>query len=184
MPFINIGCFLVLYKAHISAWPIILLWRVGRGREPWERSEAVGVNDNEWHLHHSPSRVPPRSSGRIKGGATTVEEKRGLGLDFSLCGSRPWGAAAFLLCSFILLLKCFKRSPVPASILSRSKICVTPTQYLNLEGQFTQKCKFCHHLLILKYFQTCMNVFVLLNTKEDILKNVGNRAVRGYHWLP
>ncbi len=26
-------------------------------------------------------------------------------------------------------------------------------------------------------FQTCMNVFVLLNTKEDILKNVGNRAV-------
>ncbi len=24
-------------------------------------------------------------------------------------------------------------------------------------------------------FQTCMNVFVLLNTKEYILKNVGNR---------
>ncbi len=24
---------------------------------------------------------------------------------------------------------------------------------------------------------TCMNVFVLLNTKEDILKNVGSRAV-------
>ncbi len=29
-----------------------------------------------------------------------------------------------------------------------------------------------------------MNVFVLLNTKEDILKNVGNRAVLGHHWLP
>ncbi len=28
----------------------------------------------------------------------------------------------------------------------------------------------------LKYFQTCMNVFVLLNTKEDILKNVGNSS--------
>ncbi len=32
--------------------------------------------------------------------------------------------------------------------------------------------------------QTCMNVFVLLNTKEDILKNVGKRAVLGHHWLP
>ncbi len=28
-----------------------------------------------------------------------------------------------------------------------------------------------------------MNVFVLLNTKEDILKNVGNRAVLGHHWV-
>ncbi len=28
-----------------------------------------------------------------------------------------------------------------------------------------------------------MNVFVLLNTKEDILKNVGNRAVLGQHRL-
>ncbi len=28
-----------------------------------------------------------------------------------------------------------------------------------------------------------MNVFVLLTTKEDILKNVGNRAVLGHHWL-
>ncbi len=38
------------------------------------------------------SRVPRRSSGRIKGGATTVEEERGPGLDFNLCfvcGSRP-----------------------------------------------------------------------------------------------
>ncbi len=38
------------------------------------------------------SRVPRRSSGRIKGGATTVEDERGPGLDFSLCfvcGSRP-----------------------------------------------------------------------------------------------
>jgi len=29
-----------------------------------------------------------------------------------------------------------------------------------------------HNLLILKLFQTCMNFFLLLNTKEDILKNV------------
>ncbi len=31
---------------------------VGRGREPWERSEAGGVNDNEWHLRHSPVSSP------------------------------------------------------------------------------------------------------------------------------
>ncbi len=52
------------------------------------------------------SRVPRRSSGRIKGGATTVEDERGPGLDFSLCfvcGSRPWGAAALLLCLFIFI---------------------------------------------------------------------------------
>ncbi len=38
------------------------------------------------------SRVPRRSSGRIKGGVTTEEDERGPGLDFSLCfvcGSRP-----------------------------------------------------------------------------------------------
>ncbi len=29
-----------------------ILWRVGRGREPWERSEAGGVIGNERHLHH------------------------------------------------------------------------------------------------------------------------------------
>ncbi len=62
------------------------------------------------------SRVPRRSSGRIKGGATTVEDERGPGLDFNLCfvcGSRPWGAAALLLCLFICLLNFFKCSPVP-----------------------------------------------------------------------
>ncbi len=53
---------------------------------------------------------------------------------------------------------------------------------MELKGQFTQKLKFCHNLLPLKYFQTCMNVFILLNTKEDILKNVGNRAVLGHHF--
>ncbi len=36
----------------------ITLWRVGRGREPWERSEAGGVNDNERHLRHSPVSSP------------------------------------------------------------------------------------------------------------------------------
>ncbi len=64
------------------------------------------------------SRVPQRSFGRVKWGVTTVEDERGPGLDFSLCfvcGSRPWGTAAFHLCLFILLLKCRECSPVPAS---------------------------------------------------------------------
>ncbi len=34
------------------------MWWVGRGREPWERSEAGGVNDNERHLRHSPVSSP------------------------------------------------------------------------------------------------------------------------------
>ncbi len=37
---------------------IVLLWRVGRGREPWERSEAGGVIGNERHLRHSPVSSP------------------------------------------------------------------------------------------------------------------------------
>ncbi len=31
---------------------------MGRDREPWERSETGGVNDNERHLHHSPVSSP------------------------------------------------------------------------------------------------------------------------------
>ncbi len=59
------------------------------------------------------------ASEEIKGGVTTVEDERGPGLDFSLCfvcGSHPWGAAAFLLCLFILLLKCLhvRRFPPPS----------------------------------------------------------------------
>ncbi len=34
------------------------MWRVGRGREPWERSEAGGVIGNERHLHRSPFSSP------------------------------------------------------------------------------------------------------------------------------
>ncbi len=36
-----------------------LLWRVGRGRESWDRSEgAVEFNNNKRHLHHSPVSSP------------------------------------------------------------------------------------------------------------------------------
>ncbi len=55
-----------LFPLVNSAWSVHIslliqtrwLWRVGRGREPWERSEAGGVNDNERHLHHSPVSSP------------------------------------------------------------------------------------------------------------------------------
>ncbi len=50
------------------------------------------------------SRFPQKSSGRIKGGAMTVEDERWPGLDFILCfvcGSCLWGAAAwFCVCLF------------------------------------------------------------------------------------
>ncbi len=42
---------------------------------------------------------------------------------------------------------------------------------MTIKGVVYQKCKFCHHLFT-KLFQTCMSFFILLNTKEDILKNV------------
>ncbi len=61
-----------------------LLWQVGRGREPWERSEAGGVNGNErqtqtkiqawsslvFHCRHSsfnPSEAPPWDSRPVSG---------------------------------------------------------------------------------------------------------------------
>ncbi len=31
-------------------------------------------------------------------------------------------------------------------------------------------------------FQTCVSFLLMLNTKEDILKNAGNRTVDGPHW--
>ncbi len=37
-----------------------------------------------------------------------------------------------------------------------------------------------HHCVI----QTCMSFFLLLSTKEDILKNVSNQTIDGSHWLP
>jgi len=50
-----------------------------------------------------------------------------------------------------------------------------------------KKRKFCHCLPIVKLFQNCMSLFLLLNTKEGILKNVGNAnmmVVDGSHLLP
>ncbi len=49
---------LIYATATISTNMSIILWRVGRGREPWKRSEDGGVIGNERHLHHSPVSSP------------------------------------------------------------------------------------------------------------------------------
>ncbi len=81
--------------------------------DEWGGPRAVGTERGRWSkwwwatpapltgLHHSP--VPRRSSGRIKGGATTAKDERTMPGLLLVCGSRPWGAAAFLLCLFIFL---------------------------------------------------------------------------------
>ncbi len=46
------------------------------------------------------------------------------------------------------------------------------------------KWKFCHHLLTIMLLKTWMSFYFVLNTKEDIWKNIGNQTVAGSHWLP
>ncbi len=46
-----------------------------------------------------------------------------------------------------------------------------------LKGYFTHKFYFCHHLLTHVSFQTCMSFVLMLNIKEDILKNAGNQTL-------
>jgi len=52
-------------------------------------------------------------------------------------------------------------------------------QSLVLKGIVEPKIKFCHYLFTEMLFQTCINLFLVLNTKEYILKNVGNQTVAG-----
>jgi len=53
----------------------------------------------------------------------------------------------------------------------------------NIKEIVHPKLKLCN-LFTLKLFQTCMDFFLLLNTKEDTLKNMGNQTVDGPHCLP
>ncbi len=48
----------IIQYVSLSGVCKMAVWRVGRGREPWERSEAGGVIGNERHLHHSPVSSP------------------------------------------------------------------------------------------------------------------------------
>ncbi len=78
---------------------------MGRGREPWERSKASVVNDNERHLHHLPVSIPIEELWKDKrrryDSGRWERTRPGFYLCF-MCGSCLWGAAAFILC---LLLK-------------------------------------------------------------------------------
>ncbi len=65
------------------------------------------------------------------------------------------------------------------SVLHLSLHICTSYSLFHLNGSFNQKCKFCHHLLTLKYFQTCMNVFVLLNTKGRYSEECGKQSSSG-----
>ncbi len=71
-----------------------------------------------------------------------MEDERGPGLDFTLCfvcGSRPRGAAAFLLCLVILLLKCLnvRRFPPPSSRIYEQRYTHKPC-CLKSSVQFSQ----------------------------------------------
>lgn len=59
-------------EAYKSQWYVLKrkwkwLWPVWWGREPWVRSEAGGVNNNERHLHHPSVSSPLHSSQWSRG---------------------------------------------------------------------------------------------------------------------
>ncbi len=54
-------------------------------------------------------------------------------------------------------------------------------QHVPLKRRFSRVCQ---KLVTFKLFQTCLSFFLLLNTKKNILKNVGNQKADGTHRLP
>ncbi len=97
--------YFLVSKMHISVYMLFTEWKCFcffsfiEYCDEWGGAESRGngarpvelmIMSDTCATHRS--RVPRRSSGRIKGGATTVEDERGPGLDFNLCfvcGSRP-----------------------------------------------------------------------------------------------
>ncbi len=78
------------YKQNVAQKPPCDKWGGAESRGNGARPVELTIMSDTCATHRS--RVPRRSSGRIKGGATTVEDERGPGLDFNLCfvcGSRP-----------------------------------------------------------------------------------------------
>ncbi len=89
-----------------------------------------------------------------------MEDERGPGLDFTLCfvcGSRPRGAAAFLLCLFILLLKCLnvRRFPPPSSRIYELRYSdFLKSQKIKIPGFVVQG-----HILLLQKFEVHSKVW-------------------------
>ncbi len=78
------------------------------------------------------SRVPRRSSGKIKGGMTTVEDERGPGLDFYFVFCVRQSSVKGCHFSFVFvhfIIKVSKCSPVPASFFPIYELC-----YINILG--------------------------------------------------
>ncbi len=128
----------ILTPRYATAAVIGALQRRGKRAQFWDYPQACEWGGAESHGNGARpvelmmmndsctthrSRVPRRSSRRIKGGAMTVRVDQAWTFICVVCGSHLWGAAAFLLCLFILLLKCFKHSPVPASFPYLRTVC-------------------------------------------------------------
>ncbi len=102
-----------------------MVWRVGRGREPWERSEAGGVNDDERHLRHSPVSSPTEELRKDKRRSDDSGRRERPGLDFSLClcAAVVREGLPLYFCVCLFLLNLFKCSPVPASFYPFYELC-------------------------------------------------------------
>ncbi len=104
---------------------------MGRGREPWERSEAGGVNDDERHLHHSPVSSPTEELRKDKRRSDNSErwERTRPGLLFVFCirqSSVRGCRFSFVYVYFIIKVSNVRRFPPPSS---RSMNCVTITNH-------------------------------------------------------
>ncbi len=89
----------------ISNFGVCDEWGEAKSRGNGGRPVELMIMNDTCATHRS--RVPQRSCRRIKGGATTVKDERGPGLDFILCVT--------LLFVFIYFIKVFECSLVPAS---------------------------------------------------------------------
>ncbi len=117
------------------------------------------------------SRVPRRSSEGLNEEWQQWKTREDQAWNFSLCfvcGSRPWGAAAFHLCLFILLLKCemFAGSrlllPVSINFIINYSTCLAPFPRLSApphssQGSFWQHCR-----LYTQLFKKKENLFSFL----------------------
>ncbi len=102
---------------------------MGWGREPWEQSEAGGVNDDERHLRHSPVSSPTeelRKDKRRSDDSGRRERTRPGLLVCVLCVAVVREGLPLFCCVCLFLLNLFKCSPVPASFFPFYELCYIP----------------------------------------------------------
>ncbi len=140
------------------------LWRMGRGREPWERSEAGGVNDNERHLCHSPVSSPTEELWKDKRRSNDSERRERTRPGVLFCVRQSFGRGCCFSFVFIMLLKFWMFAAPPPPPPSRSTNCYRVIQtpfriilwcilsFWNLTA------------LVLSYFHYIKNVSFFLHT--------------------